>query len=302
MVGNRQILTETFDPDEVLDLVEREGATQVHGFESHIAALCDAQEARPRDLRTLRAGLAACGQASAAVVARRARRVLAPLRLLPAYGITEAGANVSIGLPDATEEQACETSGYPCEGFEVRIADPDSRAERATGEPGELLVRSPYGMREYYRDPAGTARAVDADGWFHTGDMAVRRPDGYVRFLGRYKDMLKIGGENVDPMEVEAYLMGHPAIHLAAVVSYPDPRLSEVAVAFVRCQPGAALTEADVLAHCRGRIASFKIPRHVVFVNEFPMTGSGKIQKTRLREEALKRWPPPGAAGQRHES
>jgi fatty-acyl-CoA synthase len=109
--------------------------------------------------------------------------------------------------------------------------------------------------------------------------------------MGRYKDMLKIGGENVDPMEVEAYLMGHPAVNLAAVVSYPDARLSEVAVAFVRCEAGQALSEDAVLAHCRGRIASFKIPRHVFFVDDFPWTSSGKIQKVKLREEALRRRP-----------
>jgi fatty-acyl-CoA synthase len=110
--------------------------------------------------------------------------------------------------------------------------------------------------------------------------------------MGRYKDMLKIGGENVDPMEVEAFLMSHPGINLAAVVSYPDARLSEVGVAFVKRQPGHALTEAEVMAHCKGRIASFKIPRHVVFVDELPMTSSGKIQKVKLREEALQRITP----------
>jgi len=126
----------------------------------------------------------------------------------------------------------------------------------------------------------------------HTGDMGVIRADGHLRFMGRYKDMLKIGGENVDPMEVEAFLMSHEGINLAAVVSFPDPRLAEVAVAFVRREPGCALTDADVLAHCRGRIASFKIPRHVVFVDDFPMTSSGKIQKVKLREDALRRITP----------
>jgi fatty-acyl-CoA synthase len=123
--------------------------------------------------------------------------------------------------------------------------------------------------------------------------MGILRPDGHLRFVGRYKDMLKIGGENVDPMEVEAYLMGHPAINLAAVVAYPDARLSEVGVAFVRLEPGQALTEDQVLAYCRGKIASFKIPRRVIFVDEYPMTSSGKIQKAKLREEALRKIPPP---------
>ena len=119
--------------------------------------------------------------------------------------------------------------------------------------------------------------------------MGLLRADGHLRFLGRYKDMLKIGGENVDPMEVEAFLTTHPAVDVAAVVSYPDARLSEVGVAFVRCTPGRTPTEDEILAHCRGRIASFKIPRAVIFVDDFPMTSSGKIQKAKLRDEARRR-------------
>jgi acyl-CoA synthetase (AMP-forming)/AMP-acid ligase II len=144
-------------------------------------------------------------------------------------------------------------------------------------------------MQGYYGKPEETARAVDADGWMHTGDMGLLRDDGHLRFMGRYKDMLKIGGENVDPMEVEAYLMTHPAVNLAAVVAYPDARLSEVGVAFVRLEPGLTLTEAELIAHCRGKIASFKTPRRVIFVDDFPMTSSGKIQKVKLREVALER-------------
>ena len=121
--------------------------------------------------------------------------------------------------------------------------------------------------------------------------MGLIRPDGHLRFMGRYKDMLKIGGENVDPMEVEAFLMSHPGVDVAAVVGYPDARLSEVGVAFVRARDSHPLTDEDILAHCRGRIASFKIPRAVFFVEEFPMTSSGKIRKVLLREEALRRRP-----------
>ena len=287
MVGNRQVLTETFDPDETLDLIEQEGGTQVHGFEGHLKALCDAQEARPRNLRTLRTGLMALGQASVAATAYRARTVLAPARFLAAYGITEVGANVSVSFPDATDEQACETSGDPCEGFAVRVVAPETGQEQPRGVAGELLVQSRCMMQGYYRKPLETARFLDADGWFHTGDMAVLRSDGYVRFVGRYKDMLKIGGENVDPMEVEGYLLQHPGVQHAAVVSYPDAKLTEVGVAFVQRQPGTVVTEADVVASCRGRIASFKVPRHVIFVDDLPVTSSGKIQKAVLRERAI---------------
>ena len=120
--------------------------------------------------------------------------------------------------------------------------------------------------------------------------MGILRTDGHLRFVGRYKDMLKVGGENVDPMEVEAYLMGHPAINLAAVVGLPDARLAEVAVAFLRLEPGHRLEEGDVIEFCRGEIASFKIPRRVAFVDDFPMTSSGKIQKVALRAQARERF------------
>jgi fatty-acyl-CoA synthase len=212
---------------------------------------------------------------------------VAPGEKVAAYGITEVGANVSVSFPDATDEQACETSGYPCEGFAVRVVDPETGQEQPRGVAGELLVQSRYMMQEYYPKPEETARALDADGWFHTGDMGILRADGYVRFLGRYKDMLKIGGENVDPVEVEGYLLQHPDIQQAAVVSYPDPKLTEVGVAFVQRRPGALVTEAEVVASCRGRIASFKVPRHVIFVDELPVTSSGKIQKVALRERAV---------------
>jgi fatty-acyl-CoA synthase len=287
MTGCRQVLTDSFDPHEALDLIEAEGGTQVHGFDSHLKSLCDAQERRPRDLQTLRTGLMALGQASSSPLAYRARTVLAPARFLPAYGITEVGANVSVGFFDSTEEQACETSGFPCEGFEVRVIDPATGRDEPPSVAGELLVRTRYMMQGYYGQPEETTKALDAGGWLHTGDMASLRPDGYLRFMGRYKDMLKVGGENVDPVEVEGYLLQHPGVRQVAVVSYPDPRLTEVGVAFVQRAPGAAVTAEELIASCRGRIASFKIPRHVLFTEELPATPSGKIQKAKLRERAL---------------
>jgi fatty-acyl-CoA synthase len=284
--GHRQVLAEAFDADEALDLVEREGGTMLGGFDLHVKALVEAQEARPRDLSTLRSGIFAGGSAGARPVLYRARKALAPLRHVTAYGITEVGANVAMSDLDATDEQACETSGRACAGFELRVIDPDTGRDQPTGTPGELLVRSRYLMQGYHDKPEETARAVDADGWFHTGDMALLRPDGYMRFLGRYKDMLKVGGENVDPVEVEAYLLRHWAVRHAAVVGVADPRLTEVPVAFVMLHDGARVTPEELIAACRGHIASFKIPRRVFLVEELPVTSSGKIQKVKLREEA----------------
>jgi fatty-acyl-CoA synthase len=285
--GARQILTESFDASESLALIASERATVLHGFDTHYKELLDAHARTPVDVSSVRTGIFAAGMSSSVPIARRARALFGPL--VSGYGMSEFGVGAAIGSLDSTEEQSCEASGYPAPGYEIRVTDPATGRDQPIGTPGEILVRGYTLMRGYYDKPEATAAAIDAEGWMHTGDMGLLRADGHLRFVGRYKDMLKIGGENVDPMEVEAYLMGHPAIDLAAVVSYPDARLSEVGVAFVRCRPGQTIDEAQVLAHCRGRIASFKIPRHVFVVDDFPMTGSGKIQKVKLREAALSR-------------
>jgi fatty-acyl-CoA synthase len=286
--GARQVLTAAFDAAESLVLLERERATILHGFDSHFKELLEAQARAPRDVSSVRTGILATGMSSSVDIARRARQAFGPL--LSGYGMSEFGVGAALSFLDSTPEQCAEASGYPAPGYEIRVVDPADGRDQPEGVPGEILVRSYMTMRGYFKNPEETARTLDPQGWVHTGDMGVLRPDGHLRFMGRYKDMLKIGGENVDPMEVEAYLMGHPAINLAAVVGLPDRRLAEVAVAFVRREPGCELDEAGVIDFCRGRIASFKIPRRVVFVDDFPMTGSGKIQKVKLRAEAAARF------------
>jgi fatty-acyl-CoA synthase len=289
VTGARQVLTDTFEGGECLDLIAREKVTLVHGFDTHFKELLGAQERTPRDVSSVRSGICGTGMSSSIPIAREARRTFG--NLMSGFGMSEVGIGVTFSFLDSTEEQCVEANGYPGMGYEVRIVDPETGAEQPESVPGEILVRGYMVMQGYYKKPAETARAIDEDGWFHTGDMGLMRPDGHMRFLGRYKDMLKIGGENVDPMEVEAFLMSHPAINLAAVVGLPDARLFEVAVAFVLLEAGHTLTEREVIEHCRGRVASFKIPRHVVFVEEFPMTSSGKIQKVKLRERARSELP-----------
>ena len=287
--GARQVLTETFDPDECLDLLERERATIIHGFDTHYQLLLDAQARKPRDVSSVRTGICGTGMSSSIPIARRARQTFG--NLMTGFGMSEVGIGVTFSFLDATEEQCVEANGYPGSGYELRIVDPATGKDQPVSVPGEILVRGYMVTRGYYNKPEETARAIDAEGWFHTGDMGLIRPDGHMRFLGRYKDMLKIGGENVDPMEVEAFLTTHPAIAAAAVVGLPDARLAEVAVAFVLLAPGATLTEREVIEHCRGRVASFKIPRHVCVVDELPMTTTGKVQKVKLRERARAEWP-----------
>ena len=289
VTGARQVLTEGFDPAESLELIARERATIVHGFDTHYKELCEAHDRQPHDVGSVRTGIFAAGMASSIEIGRRARKLFGPL--VSGYGMSEFGVGAAIGSLDSTEEQSCEASGYPAPGYEVRVVDPDTGRDQPAETPGEIFVRGYTLMRGYYNKPEATAAAIDADGWMHTGDMGLLRADGHLRFMGRYKDMLKIGGENVDPMEVEAFLVTHPAIQACSVVGLPDARLAEVAVAFVQVAPGHTLSEQEVVEHCRGRVASFKIPRHVLLVDEFPMTSSGKVQKVKLRERARREWP-----------
>ena len=286
LTGAKQVVTPTFDAPACLDLIEREGATIMHGFETHMKDLSDAQERQPRDLRTLRTGLFAAGMHSATPICRRGAQLLAPFKALSGYGMTEVWIGAALGALDDDESRRIESSGYPAPGYDMRIVDPDSGAVLGPNVAGELQVRGYCLMLGYYNKPEETAACYTADGWFKTGDTAYWRDDGYLRFLGRYKDMLKVGGENVDPMEVEGLLLEHPDIHQAAVVGLADTRLTEVPVAFIQLAAGRKLEVGAVIDYCRGKLASFKLPRHVVFVEDFPMTASGKIRKTELRERA----------------
>jgi fatty-acyl-CoA synthase len=288
ITGARQVLTETFDGDACVELMASERATMIHGFDTHYTELLNAQDKNPRDVSSVRTGICGTGMASAIPVARRARRTFG--NLMTGFGMSEVGI-ATLSTLDSTEEQCVEANGVPLPGCEVRVIDPATGLDQPVSVPGEILARSYMVTQGYYKKPEETARALDGDGWFHTGDMGFLRPDGHLRFLGRYKDMLKIGGENVDPIEVEGFLMSHPAIRLVAVIGLPDARLSEVAVAFVQVEPGCLLTEREVIEHCRGRVASFKTPRHVAFIDEFPMTSTGKVQKVKLRERARSEWP-----------
>lgn len=197
-------------------------------------------------------------------------------------------------LPSDPLEIALTTGGHPLTGMEARIVHPDSNEDVPVGETGEILVRGRMRFLGYYKDPEATAAAIDADGWFHTGDLGHLDAEGRVTFSGRLKDMLKVGGENVSAMEVEAHLLQHPAVNIAAVVGAPDSVYSEVVAAYLELKPGTSVTEEEIVEHCLGLIATFKVPRYVRFVTDWPMSGT-KIQKfvlkdrieTELREQGI---------------
>jgi acyl-CoA synthetase (AMP-forming)/AMP-acid ligase II len=198
------------------------------------------------------------------------------------YGMTETAGTVSTGSPEEPEGQRITRLGRPLPGLEVKVVDPESAAAVPAGMRGELLVRGYSLLEGYYRDPDKTAQALERDGWFHTGDIGSIDAAGTLMFHGRIKDMLKVGGENVAAAEIEAQLQKHPAVKLAQVVGIPDAKYAEVPAAFVELKPDRQATEAELIEFCRREIAGFKVPRHVRFVTEWPMSSS-KIQKFRLR-------------------
>jgi fatty-acyl-CoA synthase len=206
------------------------------------------------------------------------------------YGQTEASPIITQTDVDDPPEVRAGTVGREIPGVEVRIVDPATGADVPDGYAGELCARGHGVMAGYYKNPAATAKAIDPDGWLHTGDLATRREDGTYRIVGRSKELIIRGGENIFPPEVEEYLHHHEGVAEVAVVGLPDPIYGEVVSAWVVPRPGCEPTADELLAFCRGRIAHFKIPSYIVIVESLPKTVTGKIRKHVLREQGIDRF------------
>jgi fatty-acyl-CoA synthase len=214
---------------------------------------------------------------------RQFRAALPFARHITAYGLTEAGGVTAFSEPGDDDETRATSAGRPFNGIEVSVRDLSTNAPLAPNERGELCIRGYCLFEGYYKSPEKNAEAFDAEGWFHTGDLGSMDAAGRISYSGRAKDMLKVGGENVAAVEIEGYLQTHPAVLLAQVVPAPDLKYGEVAAAFVQLRPGHSATEDALIAYCRGKIASFKVPRYVRFLDDWPMSAT-KIQKFKLRE------------------
>lgn len=201
------------------------------------------------------------------------------------FGMTEASGIVTTGGYDMDPALGFTRLGYPLQGIELRIVDANGK-DLPTGERGEVLIRGYSLFDGYYKDPQKTAEVLDKDGWYHSGDIGSLDESGHIMFHGRFKDMLKVGGENVAAAEVEAVLAAHPAVRLAQIVGLPDKRLAEIPAAFVECHAGQHVTPDELISFVNQRIASFKVPRHIRFIDEWPMSAS-KIQKFRLRRQLM---------------
>lgn len=279
--GGTYVTDVFFDAGRALDLMEHERVTVAWPwFPAILQPLLDHPDFDPQRLAALRKVLLIAPPA----LVDRAQRTFPEAEFMQACGMTETAGIFALCAPDETPEQRTISQGKPVPGIEVKIIELDSGAEAAPDIIGEILVRGYCVMDGYHRSPEKTAEALDNDGWLHTGDLYARGTDGQLTFHGRAKDMLKVGGENVAAIEVEAYICSHPAVKLAEVVGRPDPRLDEVPVAFVELRPGHSATAQELIDFCQGRIASYKVPRAVFFMNdgEWPMSAT-KVDKRALR-------------------
>lgn len=273
----------SFDAAKTLEAVEAERATALYGVPAMFIAELSLPDFGRYDLRSLRTGVMA-GAPCPVEIMRRVMTEMHCRQITICYGQTESSPVSTMSSVDDDIEIRCATVGRAMPATEIKIIDPATGTTLPAGKQGELCTRGYLVMRGYDGDPAATAAAIDREGWLHSGDLAVMRPDGCVRITGRLKDMILRGGENIYPREIEEFLYTHPKIAEAHVVGIPDARLGEVVLAWIRLKPGETATAEEIREFCQGKIAYFKVPEHIRFVDSFPMTLSGKVQKFRIRE------------------
>jgi fatty-acyl-CoA synthase len=276
----------SFDPGATLSAVAADRCTSLYGVPTMFVAVLDHPDRSRFDLASLRTGIMA-GSPCPLPLMEAVIKTLGATEITIGYGQTEASPIITQTSVDDSIEVRVGTVGRPIPGLEVRLVDPATRREVGPGEAGELCVRGHDVMAGYYHNPEATARAIDADGWLYTGDMARRRDDGNYRIVGRCKELIIRGGENVYPPEVEEFLHHHPAIAEVAVVGLPDAKYGEVVAAWIVPRPGTTLTADQLRDYCRGQIAHFKIPQYIQIVDQLPKTVTGKIRKHVLRDQGI---------------
>jgi fatty-acyl-CoA synthase len=275
-----------FDPEATLKACAQERCTSLYGVPTMFIAQLDHPEFDRYDLSSLRTGIMA-GSPCPVEVMKRVMELMHMSEVGIAYGMTETSPVSTQTAWDDPVEKRVGSVGRVHPHVEVKIIDPEGGHTVARGEPGELCTRGYSVMAGYWNDPERTAEAIDAEGWMHTGDLATMDGEGYVNIVGRSKDMVIRGGENVYPREVEEFLYGHPDIADVQVIGVPDERFGEELMAWIIPRGGASLDADAVRAFCEGRIAHYKIPRYVKTVDAFPMTVTGKVQKFKMREQAI---------------
>ncbi len=277
LMGGSSVVCKGFDADQVFDLVDSGAVTLFFGVPTMFIALQQHPRWPTVDFSRLKLVISGGAPCPLPIFEEFWRR---GVDFKTGYGLTEAGPN-TFWLPPADVRRKPGAVGYPLMFIDLKLVDPAGR-ELGAGEVGELLIRGPHVCAGYWGRPAETAKAISPDGWLRTGDLAVRDDEGYYTIVGRLKDVIISGGENIYPAEVESVLAGHPAVAEVALIAAPDPKWGEVGWAVVVARPGLSLAEDDLLAFAAARLARFKLPRRIILTDSLPKTAAGKIDKQRL--------------------
>jgi fatty-acyl-CoA synthase len=272
-----------------LDLIERERIAIMGGIPTHFFDLLAQPDIEGRDTHCLRTAWIG-GAPVTPAIARRVKTTLHFDALQAAYGMTETMGMTTLSAFDAPLEVTCENKGKPIGDYEIGVFDPRTGEAKAVGQDGEIWVRGYLVMQGYYKEVEATRAAITPEGWFRSGDLGQMDEAGYLQITGRAKEMFIVGGTNAYPAEIERFLETNGDIHQAMVCGVPDPRLGEVGFAFIIPSPGAGLRQEDVIEHCRGAIADYKVPRYVEIVDDFPRTSTNKIQRYLLQQDAMARF------------
>ncbi|MBN1849872.1 MAG: AMP-binding protein [Deltaproteobacteria bacterium] len=284
VTGCTIIVQTYFDTSEALKLMEDYQCTVTMGHQPHWIEYLNHPELKKRKLVLERAEIFAPPD-----VRKRVYQEMGIKVLLSPYSMTETHLGGCVGKYDDPIEKCLTTVGRCVPGMELLIRDPENGEILADGNAGEVCFRGWGVMRGYLDDPEKTAEVIDHDGWFRTGDLGIRDSDGYIRLVGRIKDMIRVGGENVAASDVEGFILQHEKVKQVVAVGAPEERLGEIVVVFIELKPGLMATESEIIDFCKSGLASFKVPRQVRFVTEWPMTGAGKIQKYQLQELVAKK-------------
>lgn len=276
-----------FDPLATLEAVHREKATALYGVPTMYVAEMEHPEFERFDLSSLRKGVMSGAPCPVELMKRVAARMHMERLVIP-YGQTESSPVITMSSVEDSFDVRVATVGRALANTEVQIIDPITRQRLPVGQQGELCTRGYLVMKGYDNDPVATAEAIDSEGWLHTGDLAVLRPDGYFSFKGRAKDTIIRGGENIYPREVEDFLHTHPKVADVYVVGIPDAKLGETVVAWIQLKSGVEATSEEIRDFCKGKIAYFKVPQYVRFVDSFPQTVTKKVQKFLMREQEIR--------------
>ena len=280
------VIIENFDPLVVLASVQKEKCTGLYGVPTMFIAELNHPMFDMFDLSSLRTGIMA-GSPCPIDVMRKVVEKMHMSDVTIAYGLTEASPVMTQTKTDDPIEKKVSTVGKELENIEVKVVNPETGEECAPGEQGELCCRGYNVMKGYYKKPEATAEVIDSEGWLHSGDLGIKDSEGYFKVTGRIKDMIIRGGENIYPREIEEFLYEMEGIQDVQVAGIADEKYGEVAGAFIILKENSVITEEDITDFCRGKISRFKIPQYVFFVDSYPMTGSGKIQKYKLGELGL---------------